>query len=42
MSLAVAKHLSLGSHVDLTHSYDHGGAWHTLVGAYFKGYVWYW
>ena len=39
MSLAVAKIFSLGSHVHLTQSCDHGGAWHTMVGAYFKGYV---
>ena len=39
MSLAVAYHLFLGSHVHLTKCYDHGGAWHTMVGANFKGYV---
>ena len=39
MSLAVALHLSFGSHVHFTQSYDHGGAWHTMVGANFKGYM---
>ena len=37
MSVGVAKKLSLGSYVFLTCSYVHGGAWHIMVGATFKG-----
>ena len=37
MSVGVAKKLSLGSYVFVTWSYVQGGAWHTMVGATFKG-----